>query len=98
MKKLLVAFAFIGFLATSSFAASTVLASSFDVEFCDDDKNCTKKDCKHDKKACTAKKDCKKGDKKACAAKSDAKKSCCSKKDGKKSCSKGKTKEAAEKK
>ena len=96
MKKLLVAFAFIGFLATSSFAASTVLTSNFDVEFCDDDKNCTKKDCKHNKKACTAKKECKKGDKKACT-KANAKKACCSK-DKAKSCSKGKTKEAAEKK
>ena len=47
MKKLLLAFAFIGFLATSSFATTTVLTSSFDVELCDDDKKCDKKSCKN---------------------------------------------------
>jgi hypothetical protein len=61
MKKLLLAFVFIGFLVTSSFATTASISSSFGVEFCDDDK-CDKKDC--DKKSC------KKGDKKASKDKS----------------------------
>jgi hypothetical protein len=96
MKKLLLAFAFIGFLATSSFANTSVLTTSFDVELCDDDEKCDKKDCKKNKKACTAKK----GDKKACTKGASAKKACCSK-DKAKTCSKGKAKakkEATEKK
>jgi hypothetical protein len=71
MKKIILAFAFIGFLATSSFAISTDITSSFDVEFCEDDKKCDKKSCtkKGDKKAC------KKGTKKACCSKAKAKSS-----------------------
>lgn len=95
MKKLLLAIAFIGFIATSSFAANTALTTSFDTVQCDD-KDCDKKDCKHDKKTCKkgdAKKACcaKKGDsKKACTAeKASAKKACCSK-DKAKSCNKAK--------
>jgi hypothetical protein len=87
MKKLLLAFAFIGFLVTSSFATTSIITSSFDVELCDDDKNCSKKDCKDNKEASTAKK----GNKKACSKGTSAQKSCCSK-DKSKSCSKGKTK------
>lgn len=83
MKKLLLAIAFIGFVATSSFAVSTALSANVDTVQCDDDKDCDKKDCKHDKKTC------KKGDKKAC--KKGDKKACCSK-DKAKSCKKGKAK------
>ena len=73
MKKLLLAFALIGFIATSSFASATIVKTNSETvlfEDCDGDK-CTKKDCKHKSKECTAsaKKDCKKGDKKACCAK-----------------------------
>ena len=51
MKKLLLAFTIIGFIATSSFATETVIKTSSDIEFCDDcdGKDCKKKDCKHDK-------------------------------------------------
>ena len=75
MKKLLLAIAFIGFVATSSFATATASITSFDTVQSDDDKGCKKKDCKHDKKTC------KKGDsKKACSAKKGTeKKACCSK-------------------
>ena len=74
MKKLLLAFALIGFIATSSFASSTVVKTSSEIEFCDDDKDCDKKDCKHDKKA--------KGKKSCCSDKtaSKDKKSCCANK------------------
>ena len=94
MKKLLLAIAFIGFVATSSFAVSTALSANVDTVQCDDDKDCDKKDCKHDKKTCKKgdKKACKKGDKKACCAKKvETKKACCSK-DKAKSCKKGKAK------
>ena len=93
MKKLLLAFAFIGFLASSTIASTVALSTSFDTVMCDDDKNCDKKDCKHNKKKCKKgdKKACKKGDKKACCSKKvEAKKTCCSK-DKAKSCKKGKT-------
>ncbi len=93
MKKLLLAFAFIGFLATSSFATATAISTSFDTVQCDDDKDCDKKDCKHDKKTCKKgdKATCKKGDKKACCSKDKAaaKKACCSK-DKAKACAKKK--------
>ena len=90
MKNLLLAFALIGFIATSSFATTTLVNSNSEIEFCADDKKCDKKDCKHKKKKC------KKGDKKACCAKKEAaKKSCCSK-DKAKSCSKGKASEKKE--
>jgi hypothetical protein len=91
MKKLLLAFAFIGFMVTS-YATASVSTSTVMME-CED--KCDKKDCKHDTKACADfKKSCSK-DKKKCK-KSSAKKACCSKKDGKKSCSKDK--KATEKK
>lgn len=86
MKKLLLAFALIGFITTASYASTTTVKVGSEIEFCDDDKDCDKKDCKHDKK------ECKKGEKKACCAKKDsAKKSCCDKKKGSgKSCHKSK--------
>jgi len=92
MKKLLLAIAFIGFIATSTFAVSTAISTNVDTVECEDDKNCDKKGCKHDKKSCKKgdKKACKKGDKKACCSKkAEAKKACCSK-DKAKSCKKGK--------
>jgi hypothetical protein len=81
MKKLLLAFALIGFIATTSFATSTELKANAEVEFCDD-KGCDKKSCDHKKG--TAKKECTKGDKKACCktAKAGDKKACCSKDKG----------------
>lgn len=91
MKKLLLAIAFIGFIATTSFATATALSTSFDTVQCDDDK-----DCKHDKKTC------KKGDaKKACCSKKgDSKKACTAKKAGEKKacCSKSKAKSCSKKK
>tara|TARA_B100000809_G_C15081558_1_gene509826 strand:- start:1103 stop:1387 length:285 start_codon:yes stop_codon:yes gene_type:complete len=93
MKRLLLAFAFFGFLATSSFATTPVLTSIFGVELCEDDEKCSKKDCKNNKKASTLKKE----DKKTCAKGDSAKKSCCSK-DKAKTCSKGKAKKEAAKK
>jgi len=92
MKNLLLAIAFIGLIATSTFAASTTISKSIDTVQCDDDKDCDKKNCKHDKKSCKKgdKKACKKGAKKACCSKKEeAKKACCSK-DKTKSCKKGK--------
>jgi len=73
MKKLLLAFALIGFIATSSFASTTIVKASSETVLTEDgdgDKKCTKKDCKHNTKECTAaaKKECKKGDKKSCCA------------------------------
>lgn len=67
MKKLLLAIAFIGFIATSSFASTNTLVSSFETELCED-KDCDKKSCKKGDK-----KSCKKGDKKACCSKDKAK-------------------------
>jgi len=81
MKNLLLAIAFIGFIATSSFATATALTKSVDTVQCDDNKDCDKKSCKKgDKKSCKkgAKKSCKKGNKKTCK-KGEAKKACCSK-------------------
>tara|TARA_B100000809_G_scaffold258995_2_gene303164 strand:+ start:407 stop:709 length:303 start_codon:yes stop_codon:yes gene_type:complete len=98
MKKLLLAIAFISFIATSTFAVSTALSTSVDTVQCHDDKDCDKKDCKHDKKTCKKgdKKACKKGDKRACCSKDKAKKACCSK-DKAKSCKKGKAKKEVKK-
>lgn len=86
MKNLLLIVAFLGFMVSPSFAATTVTSSN--IEFCEDGKKCDKKDCKHKKEECT--KDCKK----ACCtkdAKASAKKSCCAHKKGGKTCSKAKT-------
>lgn len=76
MKKLLLAFALVGFIATSSFASATIVKTSSEIEFCDDDKDCDKKDCKHDKKATASKKECSKasGKKSCCASKASASK------------------------
>ena len=80
MKNLLLAFLFIGFVTVSSYAAPTVLSTGAEIEFCEDGKKCTKKDCKHAKKSCKA-------SKKECSKKASAK-ACCSKKasEGKKCC------------
>jgi len=84
MKKLLLAFALIGFMATSYAATAVLPTTNTEMTEGEPDK-CDKKDCKHDSKECANKKKaCKKGDKKECK-KSDAKKACCSK-DAKKSC------------
>ncbi len=91
MKKLLLAFAIIGFIATSSFAVPTAINVASDVEWCDD-KDCDKKDCKHNKKATASKKACTKGAKACCAkATAEGKKACCSKGTAK-SCDKSKAK------
>mgnify|MGYP000321149077 CR=1 FL=1 len=50
MKNLLLAFAFIGFMATSY--ANTITSSTSKVMFeCDEDDKCDKTDCKHENKA-----------------------------------------------
>ncbi|MDF1673402.1 MAG: hypothetical protein P1U41_07835 [Vicingaceae bacterium] len=84
MKNLILLVAFLGFMISPSFAASTTTSSN--IEFCEDGKKCDKKDCKHNKK------ECKKGDKKCCSkdSKASAKKSCCSGKTDGKKCSKSK--------
>ena len=74
MKKLLLAFALIGFIATSSYASTTTIETSAGIEFCEDDKKCDKKGCKHDKKATASKKSCSKGKKSCCASKGGASK------------------------
>jgi len=82
MKNLIVAIAFIGFMAAPSFALTTDESATV-IEFCEDGKKCDKKNCKHKKKSC------KKGDKKACCSKdAKAKKACCSKDAKGKSCKK----------
>ena len=91
MKNLLLIVAFLGFMISPSFAATTVTSSN--IEFCEDDKKCDKKNCKKGDK-----KECKKGDKKACCSKdakkatasANAKKSCCASKTSGKTCSKSK--------
>ncbi len=74
MKKLLLAFALIGFVATASYASDSPVKFSSEIEFCDDHKDCNKKDCKHDKKATASKKECTKGKKSCCASKATASK------------------------
>ncbi|PJA07283.1 MAG: hypothetical protein COX70_07400 [Flavobacteriales bacterium CG_4_10_14_0_2_um_filter_32_8] len=91
MKNLLLAFAFIGFISTSSFATKTILSSTTTTNVCGDDKKCDKKDCKHDTKEC---KDYKKASSKdtkktSCEMKGNAKKACCSA-DKAKTCDKSK--------
>ena len=104
MKKLLLAFTLIGFIATSSYASSTFVKTNSEVGLNKDgdgDK-CTKKNCKHDSKECAAHKNDKAtSSKKACCANKTAeKKSCCASKSAA-SCDKSKstdTKKAAVKK
>ena len=64
--------------------SASTLATDTTIEFCEDDKKCDKKNCKHKKKACTK------------TDKATAKK-CCAGKAGAKTCSK-KKKETTEKK
>ncbi|MCB0400577.1 MAG: hypothetical protein KDD41_00690 [Flavobacteriales bacterium] len=90
MKKIVLAFAFIGLLISTQVA----VASSFNnIVTCVDEKcdKCGKKDCEHQKKAETEKKNCTAN--KACCskkaeAKTEAKKSCCAHTANAKSCSK----------
>ena len=91
MKNLLLAFAFIAFISTTTNASTTIIKTSSEVEFCEDGKKCDKKDCKHNKKDCkTSKKECSKAEKKGSCDKKD-KKACCDKSKAK-SCDKSKSK------
>lgn len=90
MKKLLIAFAFLGFLVTSSYAVNytTTHTNTEVTENNEDCDKCGKKDC--NKKSCTAKekKECTAKKKACCAKKAETKKACCSKKGNEKKCSK----------
>lgn len=102
MKKIVLAFAFIGLLIGTQVALANTLNNTIEItdEKCD---KCGKKDCKHkkaetDKKNCTATKSCcaKKTDDKA-EAKTETKKSCCAHNSAK-SCSKTTTENKDDKK
>ncbi len=83
MKKLLLAFALIGFITISSYASSTIIKTTANIEYNNDgdgDKKCVKKDCKHKTKECVAyKKECTTSTSKSCHGKtaSATSKSCC---------------------